>query len=169
MRLQLLERKGNLIGNTVLPATHPRIGDVYLMQFEGTGSEQSGSRPGIVFQNNPGNLHSPNIIALPLTSAVKRLDIPTHVFIRAADSGLRKDSVVLCENPQRMSKERLIRFMFTMPDHYMKQIARASLIATSSVSYLSPQELLEAWQTAVQINRESALKEVGLLAAQSHR
>ena len=41
----------------------PVIGDVYLMKFDGTGSEQSGWRPGVVFQNNVGNSHSPNIIA----------------------------------------------------------------------------------------------------------
>ena len=32
----------------------PVIGDVYLMKFEGSGNEQSGWRPGVVFQNNVG-------------------------------------------------------------------------------------------------------------------
>lgn len=51
---------------------YPRIGEVYNMYFNGTGSEQSGWRPGVVFQNNIGNSKSPNIIALPLTSSLKK-------------------------------------------------------------------------------------------------
>lgn len=51
----------------------PRIGDVYLMRFAGDASEQTGWRPGLVFQNNIGNVHSPNIIALPLTSSIKKI------------------------------------------------------------------------------------------------
>lgn len=50
----------------------PQIGDVYLMRFGGCGNEQKGWRPGLVFQNNLGNQYSPNIIALPLTSAIKK-------------------------------------------------------------------------------------------------
>lgn len=85
----------------------PQIGDVYLMQFGGSGSEQNGWRPGIVFQNNIGNAYSPNIIALPLTSQIKKANQPTHVVLPAKETGLRKDSMVLCENPERMSKDRL--------------------------------------------------------------
>ena len=78
----------------------PQIGDVYLMRFGGSGSEQSGWRPGIVFQNNIGNAYSPNIIALPLTSQIKKANQPTHVILPAKETGLRKDSMVLCENPE---------------------------------------------------------------------
>ena len=56
----------------------PQIGEVYYMRFGGTGSEQEGFRPGLVFQNNMGNAHSPNIIALPMTSVMKKLGHPTH-------------------------------------------------------------------------------------------
>ena len=64
----------------------------------------SGWRPGVVFQNNIGNAKSPNIIALPLTTCLKKLNMPTHVLVRADESGLKKDSMVLCENPERMSR-----------------------------------------------------------------
>lgn len=98
----------------------PQIGEVYLMKFGGSGSEQSGWRPGVVFQNNMGNAYSPNIIALPLTSSLKKTNQPTHVIIKAADSGLRRDSMVLCENPERMSKERLGQYITTLSEEYMK-------------------------------------------------
>lgn len=130
----------------------PTIGDVYLMKFEGSGNEQSGWRPGVVFQNNIGNTYSPNVIALPLTTAIKKTNQPTHVIVRAADTGLRKDSMVLCENPEKMSKARIGKFLTKLPDEYMKKIAVANLLATAAISFLNENDLLEAWQTAVRLN-----------------
>lgn len=129
-----------------------RIGEVYLMEFGGNGSEQSGVRPGLVFQNNVGNEHSPNIIALPLTGAVKKLGMPTHVLLKASETGLRKDSVVLCENPQRMSKERIGKYLTSLPDADMARVAEASLLATSAISYIDPEALLRIWKAAVALN-----------------
>lgn len=122
------------------------------MKFSGSGNEQNGWRPGLVFQNNMGNAHSPNIIALPLTSSIKKTGQPTHVIVRAADSGLRKDSMVLCENPERMSKERVGRYITTLSDEYMKQIAEANLLATGAIAYLDVEALLLIWKRAMAIN-----------------
>ena len=126
------------------------------MRFDGTGSEQSGWRPGVIFQNNAGNLHSPNLIVLPLTSSLKKLDMPTHVLLHAYDTGLSRDSVVICENPQRLSKDKLGRYITTLSLHYMRKIAVASLIATSAIAFLDPPALLEAWETAVRLNKSIA-------------
>lgn len=130
----------------------PQIGEIYYMQFDGTGSEQTGWRPGLVFQNNVGNIHSPNIIALPLTSSIKKTELPTHVFVSAKDSGLRMDSMVLAENPECMSKERVGKYITTLSDEYMKQVAVASLVATSAISYLDIEFLIETWQKATKLN-----------------
>lgn len=130
----------------------PQIGDVYLMRFGGYGNEQKGWRPGLVFQNNLGNQYSPNIIALPLTSAIKKSNQPTHVVIPANGSGLERDSMVLCENPERMSKERLGAYLTTIPKEYMSQIAVANLLATSAISFINPELLLSIWQKAVTLN-----------------
>lgn len=131
---------------------HPRIGDIYMMRFEGTGSEQSGYRPGLVFQNNTGNQMSPNIIALPLTSCLKKSNQPTHVVISAEDSGLIKNSMVLCENPERMSKDRIGKFVTTLSSKYMAMIAEASLLATSAISFISPELLTAIWKKASALN-----------------
>lgn len=130
----------------------PRIGDVYLMKFDGSGNEQKGWRPGLVFQNNCGNQHSPNIIALPLTSSIKKASQPTHVFVPSDGTGLVKDSLVLCENPERMSKERLGSYLTTLPKEYMSQIAVANLLATSAISFVDPEALLSARQRALILN-----------------
>ena len=130
----------------------PQIGEVYYMRFGGTGSEQEGFRPGLVFQNNMGNAHSPNIIALPMTSVMKKLGQPTHVFVNGKEAGLKKNSWVLCENPECMSKERIGGYITKLPDKYMKQIATASLLASSVIAYLDVDALVKAWQKAVRLN-----------------
>lgn len=130
----------------------PQIGEVYYMRFGGTGSEQEGFRPGLVFQNNMGNAHSPNIIALPMTSVMKKLGQPTHVFVNGKEAGLKKNSLVLCENPECMSKERIGGYITKLPDKYMKQIATASLLASSVIAYLDVDALVKAWQKAVRLN-----------------
>lgn len=129
-----------------------QIGDVYLMRFGGQGNEQKGWRPGIVFQNNIGNAHSPNIIALPLTSSIKKLGLPTHVFLPANETGLVKDSVALCENPERMSKDRLGAYLTTLPKSYMAKIAIANLLASSAIAFVEPDSLLSAWQQSLMFN-----------------
>lgn len=135
-----------------LDAKNVRIGEVYLMRFDGQGSEQSGWRPGLVFQNNVGNLHSPNIIALPLTSSIKKRNLPTHVFVSSSDTELKMDSIVLCENPQRMSKDKIGTFIMKMPDKYMSLIAQANLLATSAISFIDRETLLRIWQKASYLN-----------------
>lgn len=133
----------------------PKIGEVYYMKFGGKGSEQSGWRPGLVFQNNVGNAYSPNIIALPLTSSIKKTSQPTHVVVMADDSGLRQNSMVLCENPERMSKDRIGAYMTTLSADYMKQVAKANLIATSAISYLDIETIVSAWEKASALNKIS--------------
>lgn len=131
---------------------HPQIGDIYLMNFGGSDNEQKGLRPGLVFQNNLGNMHSPNIIALPLTSSIKKSNQPTHVVIRATDTGLAKDSMVLCENPECISKNKLSGYLTTIPDKYMKKVAVANLLASSAISFIDPDALMSVWQRATALN-----------------
>jgi len=130
----------------------PQIGEIYLMTFDGIGSEQSGIRPGLVFQNNVGNTFSPNIIALPITSASKKSGQPTHVYLSAKDTGLRVDSIVLCENPERMSKERIGGYLTRLSNEDMRRVAEANLLATSALSFLDPARLVRIWETAVALN-----------------
>lgn len=130
----------------------PQIGEVYMMKFTGSGNEQNGWRPGLVFQNNVGNSHSPNIIALPLTSSIKKANQPTHVVINAEDSGLLKDSMVLCENPERMSKANVGKYITTLSDKYMKLIAEANILASCAIAYLDVNMLQAIWERAVALN-----------------
>jgi len=130
----------------------PQIGEVYMMKFTGSGNEQNGWRPGLVFQNNVGNSYSPNIIALPLTSSIKKANQPTHVVVSAENSGLIKDSMVLCENPERMSKTNIGRYITTLSDEYMKLIAEANILASCAIAYLDVDMLRIIWEKAVALN-----------------
>lgn len=130
----------------------PQIGDIYMMKFGGSANEQYGWRPGLVFQNNVGNAYSPNIIALPLTSVLKKANQPTHVVVKAHDTGLKKDSMVLCENPERMAKEKIGDYITTLGEEYMKQIAEASLLSSSVISFLDIEHLVSVWKKAAQLN-----------------
>ena len=130
---------------------NPKIGDIYLVYFDGSGNEQKGFRPGLVFQNNVGNEHGPNLIVLPLTSALKKTNQPTHVFI-PKEVGLRKDSMVLCENPKCMSKYKLGEYITTLPEEYMAQVAVGNILSSSAIAFIDPDLLMSVWQKALALN-----------------
>ena len=131
------------------------IGDIYMMNFSGDANEQKGWRPGVVFQNNTGNKFSPNIVALPLTSSIKKTAQPTHVTLRAADTGLKLDSMVLCENPETISKGKIGKYLTSLPEDYMKQIAVANILASSAISFLSKDDVIRTWHKAATLNYPS--------------
>lgn len=116
-----------------------KIGDIYMIDFNGIGSEQSGYRPALVIQNNTGNVYSPNVIVLPITSSIKKTNQPTHVLISSENSGLLKDSMVLCENPECVSKNRLNKYITSLNNEYMAKVAMAYLLATSVISFVTPE------------------------------
>ncbi|MGE5483209.1 MAG: type II toxin-antitoxin system PemK/MazF family toxin [Bacteroidota bacterium] len=79
---------------------HPARGDVFLANLNPTvGSEQRGIRPVVVLQNDLGNRTSPTLIVAPLTSRLKRPDLPTHVPI--------PDGFILLEQLRTIDRRRL--------------------------------------------------------------
>lgn len=129
----------------------PRLGDIYLMSFSGVGSEQKGVRPGIIFQNDIGNDRSPNVIALPLTTRIKNVTQPTHVLLPAEKYSLLADSLVLCENPQRMSKARLLKYLGALEEEDIKNVAIGNVLSSSAIALLSERELLDVWRESKRI------------------
>ena len=72
-----------------------RRGDIYMANLNPfKGSEQGGTRPVLVLQNNTGNLFCPTLIVAPLTTQVnKKKDQPTH-YLLSGVRGLPEDSVI---------------------------------------------------------------------------
>lgn len=128
-----------------------KIGEVYLIEFPGSDHEQYGLRPGLVIQNNVGNIYSPNIIALPFTSSIKKLNQPTHVLVGEQD-GLRKKSMILCESPTRVSKSKVGKYITTLSNDTMAKVAKAYLLASSIMVYLSPDRLSEIREESIVLN-----------------
>ena len=61
--------------------------------------------------------------------------------------------MVLCENPERMSKERVGDYITTLSDEYMAKIAAASILASSVISYLDVSELISLHKHATLLNK----------------
>ena len=71
-------------------------GDIFYADLDPVvGSEQGGTRPVLVVQNNVGNKYSPTLVVLPLSTA-KKNHLPTHIHIKGSKA-LPKDSVVRAE------------------------------------------------------------------------
>lgn len=83
-------------------------GDIFYADLSPVvGSEQGGTRPVLVVQNDVGNKYSPTVIAAAITSKINKAKLPTHIEIDAAKYGLSKDSVILLEQVRTIDKKRL--------------------------------------------------------------
>ncbi len=96
-------------------------GSVYFANLDpGFGSEQGGSRPVLVIQNNAGNRYSPTVIVAAITSKQKKI-IPTHVKL-PAEHGLEKDSVILLEQLRTIDKRRLVKKVAELDEKLMNHV-----------------------------------------------
>lgn len=72
------------------------------------GSEQGGIRPVVIVQNDIGNKYSPTVLVLPITSEIKKQNMPTHCIIhKTRKNGLNVDSMVTAEQVRVIDKVRL--------------------------------------------------------------
>ena len=78
------------------------------------GSEQSGIRPVIIFQNNEIALYSSTIIIIPLTTNMRRASLPTCVTIIPGSTGLDQQSVALCHQIRAIDKSRIKKRIGTL-------------------------------------------------------
>ena len=105
-------------------------GDIFYADLSPVvGSEQGGIRPVLIVQNNVGNRFSPTVIAAAITSQKSKANLPTHIQLRANDSGLSRDSVVLLEQIRTLDKRRLKEKMGTLNPYSMHQVDEALSIS----------------------------------------
>lgn len=101
-------------------------GDIFIADLDPVvGSEQGGVRPVLVVQNDRGNRFSPTVICAALTSKLGKSDLPTHVWIASQDSGLPRDSLVLCEQIRTLEKRRLRAWAGRIDGLAMERVNRA--------------------------------------------
>ena len=90
-------------------------GQIWLANLEGIqGSEQGGTRPCLIIQNDIGNKHSPTTIIAIITSRKTKANLPTHHWIES-ECGLALRSMVECEQLRTIDKKRLISFYGELP------------------------------------------------------
>ena len=89
------------------------------------GSEQGGTRPVVVLQNDVGNRYAPTLIVATVTSRIaKKADQPTHVLIDQ-NPAFATPSMVQAEQIFTIDKSRIQRFLGQVTQQEMYQIDRA--------------------------------------------
>jgi mRNA interferase MazF len=85
-------------------------GEIWLANLDPTkGSEQAGTRPIIIFQENTLSKFTSTVITIPLTTNLRRASLPTCLLISSGQGGLNQDSVALCHQLRVLDKTRLIK------------------------------------------------------------
>lgn len=100
-------------------------GDIYYVNFgEYKGSTQGGVRPAIVISNNLNNKYSPTVTVVPLTSNLKKRNLPTHVFV-SKNCGINKNSLALAEQVTNIDKSCLLEYVAECPETIMRKLSIA--------------------------------------------
>lgn len=87
-----------------------RRGDIVIVELDPTrGSEQRGTRPSLVVQNDVGNENAPTTIIVPFTTSFGDQLYPFEVLVPAEECALREDSVALCSQIRTVSIDERIR------------------------------------------------------------
>ena len=101
-------------------------GDVFYVNLDPTkGSEQAGTRPVLVIQNDVGNEYAPTVIIAPFTTKSFTKYYPTNVNVLEGTAGLREDSTVLLSQIRTIDKNRLERKVGHLPPALMQQVDEA--------------------------------------------
>jgi len=109
-------------------------GEIYYADLSPViGSEQGGTRPVLIVQNDIGNQYSPTTIVAAITSQVSKAKLPTHVELERETCGLEKDSVVLAEQVRTIDKRRLKEKVSTLSEDIMEKIDQALEISLGLV------------------------------------
>jgi len=104
-------------------------GEIWLADLNSNaGNEQGGIRPVLIIQNNIGNRFSPTVICAVLTSKPKK-HLPTHVYLKAGEYNLDRDSVVLLEQVKTIDKYCLITKLAELDEYKMREIDQALKIS----------------------------------------
>ena len=107
-----------------------RRGDIFYADLSPVvGSEQGGTRPVLIVQNDTGNRHSPTVIAAAITSQTGKARLPTHINIAGGSVGLSKDSVILLEQIRTIDKSRIKEKIGELSPEIMQQIDNALLVS----------------------------------------
>ena len=103
-------------------------GDIYFVRLDNrTGSEQSGTRPAVILQNDVGNSCSPTLIVATLTSKTeKKAAQPTHCLVEPEKL---EPSIVQAEQIFTIDKSRVQNFVGHLTPEEMSRVDDAVKIS----------------------------------------
>ena len=125
-----------------------RTGDIVLVDFSnGIGHQQKGIRPALIVSNNVGNLFSPVIEVLPITTKRTKSKLPTHVNILPnEENGLIAESTIEAEGKIPVNKFQVKKHIGKISESDLERVAFAMVYATPI--------LLQAFNNGVQNTEE---------------
>ena len=109
-------------------------GEIWLADLNPTrGSEQAGTRPVFIFQHDVVNQFTTTVLAIPLTTNLRRAALPSCMRIAQGEGGLARDSVVLCHQLRVLDKARLQRRLGTVSQDTIADIESCVLFTLGIV------------------------------------
>ena len=92
------------------------------------GSEQGGTRPILILQNDVGNYFSPTVVAAAITSRRDKTHLPTHVLLDHVP-GLAPTSLLLLEQIRTVDRRRLRGYIGQISKEKMREVDNALSIS----------------------------------------
>lgn len=107
-----------------------RRGDIYMANLNPfKGSEQGGTRPVLVLQNNTGNLYCPTLIVAPLTTQINKKNNQPTRYLLSGVRGLPEESVALLEQIKTIGKSRVMNYLGKVSKEEMRGVDEALKIS----------------------------------------
>ena len=112
---------------------------------------------GILLSNNLANRHSPVVVIVSLSSQIyKKKRLPVHCLLKASETGLKCDSLALCEQPLSIGKSQLLNYVCSLDEKSMSRIddclrIQLCLWASSSFPHIRLRGILQIEREKLQL------------------
>ncbi len=101
----------------------PKRGEIWLIEFDPkVGSEQGGTRPGLILQNDLGNQYSSTTIVAAMTTTIRKM--PVHVLLEKKD-GVERNCILMLEQLHTIDKQRLVKKLGKINEQKFSEILEA--------------------------------------------
>ena len=105
-----------------------------LPKREEKSNVQTGIRPCIIISNNANNRFSGIIKVMPITSKIKKLNLPCHVLIEAdVFNGLTVDSMAMAEQVVTIEKDYVLEKIGRISKNLENQIYYADMVQNGNI------------------------------------
>lgn len=104
-------------------------GNVVLVNLgKASGSVQAGTRPMVVVQNDIGNIYSPTLIGVPITSKKNKRKLTTHKVLDGYNQ-LVNDSTVIAEQILTVNKTQILKYICNLKEEDIIEINKKIAIS----------------------------------------